>query len=455
MPPLAVYPPSPPTDRPLARWERIGLVGLLLVFVAFGGLVELRGALLTRRMTDLGVYLRAAWAVRAGEDIYAITDENEWHYHYPPLFAILLMPLADPPPGADRSGTVPFAVSVGVWYVLSLVCLWVSACWIAAALEAAGSRPARGSRRWWRLRVVPLLICLPAIGGTLMRGQINLLVLACLAGMLAALVHGRSWLAGLCLAGAISLKVIPGLLLLYPLWRRDGRCLAGCAVGLVLGLGIVPALALGPARTWACYEQWAEVLLRPAFAQGADQSRAKELLEVTATDSQSLAAILHNTLYLDRSTRPDVPSRAVRLAHWGVGGTLLLLTVLTAGWSRRGSVQAEVLFVGMLTALMPLLSPVCHLHYFCFALPLVAGLFAVAGDGGTPSGLGIGLGLVLAVNFVANFLPHLPGLYLLRDLGVAAHATLLLWLAAAAVLCLRARPRPAAATIQPPFSAAA
>jgi hypothetical protein len=419
---------------------------LLVVFVVFGGLVELRGALLKRRMTDLGVYLRAAWAVRAGEDIYAVTDENEWHYHYPPLFAILLTPLADPPPGTDRGGTVPFAVSVAAWYVFSLLCLWLSAHWVAAALEAAGPGTVRGSRRWWRLRVLPILICLPAIGGTLMRGQINLLVLACLAGMTAALVRGRSWLAGLCLAGAISLKVIPGLLLLYPLWRRDGRCLAGCAVGLVLGLGIVPAVAMGPERTWACYEQWAEVLLRPALAQGADQSRAKELIEVTATDSQSLAAVLHNMLHLDRATRPDVPSPAVRRAHWGIGGALTLLTLLAAGW-RRGGAGREVLFAGMLTVLMPLLSPVCHLHYFCFALPLVAGLLAA----GARPGL---LGLVLGVHFVASLLPHLPGLQVLRDLGVAAYAVLLLWLAAG-VLCLRRRPRTAVAAAQPPLSAAA
>jgi hypothetical protein len=103
----------------------------------------------------------------------------------------------------------------------------------------------------------------------------------------------------------------------------------------------------------------------------------------------------------------------------------------------------------MLTVLMPLLSPVCHLHYFCFALPLVAGLLA-AGEG--PGRLG--LGLVLAVHFVANLLPHLPGLELLRDLGVAAHATLLLWLAAG-VFCLRMRPRSLAPAVQRPLSAAA
>src|SRR6516165_11928093 len=103
---------------PLSAWERIATVGLFVSLVGFGGLVEIRSACLSRHMTDLDVYLRAAWAVRTGADFYSIMDDNGWHYHYPPLFAILLVPLADPPFGCDRSGMVPFAVSVIIWYAV-------------------------------------------------------------------------------------------------------------------------------------------------------------------------------------------------------------------------------------------------------------------------------------------------------------------------------------------------
>jgi hypothetical protein len=41
---------------------------------------------------------------------------------------------------------------------------------------------------------------------------------------------------------------------------------------------------------------------------------------------------------------------------------------------------------------------------------------------------------------VANTLPHLPGLELLRDVGIASYATLLLWLAA--VVVLHRKPKP-------------
>src|SRR5579864_7177982 len=94
----------------LSRWERYGLALFLVVIIAFGVLVELRSAFLSRRMGDLGVFLRTAWAVRAGEDLYKVSDDNRFHYHYPPLFAILMTPLADPPAGADRAGMLPYSV---------------------------------------------------------------------------------------------------------------------------------------------------------------------------------------------------------------------------------------------------------------------------------------------------------------------------------------------------------
>src|SRR4051794_29187 len=91
---------SPPAAGPAPR-ERRGPGALFALFVAFGGLVELRTALLSRRMGDLDCFLRAAWAVRSGADLYDVIDDNGFHYNSPPLLAILVTPLADPPNGMD------------------------------------------------------------------------------------------------------------------------------------------------------------------------------------------------------------------------------------------------------------------------------------------------------------------------------------------------------------------
>src|SRR5207245_4536593 len=104
-------------DRPLALWQRAGIVLLGAGFLILGTVVELRSAFMQRRMTDLDVYLRAAWAVRDGEDLYAVTDDSGWHYHYPSLLAILLVPLADQPAGAASAGAPYLAIAVADRYV--------------------------------------------------------------------------------------------------------------------------------------------------------------------------------------------------------------------------------------------------------------------------------------------------------------------------------------------------
>jgi hypothetical protein len=423
-------------------WKRRGILLLLLSVLLFGALVELRSAFLHRRMGDLGVFLRTAWAVRAGQDIYTVTDNNGFHYHYPPLFAILLVPLADPPAGAARTWTVPYAVSVAIWYTFSLLCLLVAVHWLAGALEQTG-RCRKG------LRVLPILACLPPIGHTLMRGQVSLLLLLLLCGMARALLRPQTSLkrarwffagasglwhgscqAGWWLAGAICLKVIPAFLLLHPLQRRDGRCLAGCAAGLVLGLAVIPGAVFGPVQTCAYYREWTHVLLWPALGPGTDRSRAKELIDITATDSQSFQAIFHNTMYPNPATRPSKPSAAVRCAHWLVGGFLTIVTLLVG--RRREDAPAVIIRLGALIVIMMLLSPVCHLHYFCLSLPLVMGSLAAVGEENRLAKRGM-YALVILYS-LANALPHFPTLQLLRDCGLATYAALLLWLVGMIIL---------------------
>jgi alpha-1,2-mannosyltransferase len=291
--------------------------------------------------------------------------------------------------------------------------------------------------------VLPIVACLPPLWGALARGQVNLLLVALLCGMAAAALRGRRAQAGLWLAGAICLKVFPAYLLIYPLWRRDGRCLGGCAAGLVVGLGLIPAAVFGPNQTWAYYREWTAVLVRPGLGRGEDHTRDKELISTTATDSQSFLCVLHNTLHLDRMTRPREAAPETRLAHWILGGALTGLTLLALGW-RRPSGRRELLGLGTLTLIMFLLSPVCHLHYFCLALPLTMGFLAIAWESPAREGAGaiwrsLWLWLVLGVNTVANTLPHLPGSDLLRDLGLATYGTLLLWLAGVVILCRKSQ----------------
>jgi hypothetical protein len=427
--------PLPLTARPtpdrLTFWQAAGLWALAAGFLVFGFVVEFRSVFLHRPMTDVQVYLRAAWAARTGRDIYTVTDDNHWHYHYPPLLAILAAPLADAPPDADRSGLLPYAVSVAVWYWLSVAVLAAGLHALASALEP---QSAPGGRRWWALRVGPLLSCLSPILATLMRGQVNLMLLALLCCAGAATLRGRPWRAGFWLAGAVCLKIIPAFLLLYPLWRRDYRCLGGCLLGMTVGLILIPAAWFGPARTLNYFEEWYHMLMRPALGNGEDHARDKELIGATSTDSQSIGSILHNSMYIDPYQRPREHSAAVRLAHWLGGASLTVVTLLAAGWRPGGHRLRPLLFLSALTLVMLLLSPVCHLHYFCLALPLIMGLVALQWEVHGTTKMSAGFILLVLVNFVANGITHLPSMDAARDLGLAAYATLLLWLFAVVTL---------------------
>ncbi|HEV3119484.1 MAG TPA: glycosyltransferase family 87 protein [Gemmataceae bacterium] len=432
----------------LSKWERVGLYAFLVLLVAFGVLVEKRTAFLSRKMGDLDAYLRPAWAVRVGQDMYQLKDDVGWHYNYPPLFAILMTPLADPPLGADRTGMLPFAASAAIWYVLNLILLGFAVHHLARALEEASPDPVVrsqpwGCRRWWYLRLWPILACLPPIGGSLMRGQVNMLVLALLCGMMAALVRRQSFRAGVWLAFPICIKVYPAFLLLHPLWRRDRRCLAGCALGLLVGLVLVPAAVFGLPRTWEYYQEYANVTLLPGMGLGSDKTRAEELIQVTATDSQSLLAMFHNTIYVDRGQRPREASTPVRLAALAVGGSLTLVALLAASRRRRETATTTVLFPSTLVLLMLLLSPVCHLHYFAFSVPLVMALLDRAWQCHALPWPGFGLALLLVANLVANTLPNVPGFNLVRDVGLATYGNLVLWIAALVVLFQRPRADPA------------
>ncbi len=419
--------------------ERVAIALFFLCAIAFGAIVELRSAYLKLRMTDVGAYLRAAWAVRTGHDLYTITDDRGWHYQYPPLFAIALMPLADPPRGQSRAGMMPYGLSVAIWYVLNLLFLAWAVNHLAGAMEHAASPDYGGvappaSRSWWSIRLLPILVCIGPIGVALERGQADLLLLAILCAMIAAAMAGRSLAAGWWLAGAICLKLFPLYLLIYPLWRRDLRLSASCALGLLAGLIVIPLAFFGPARSIAYAREWNHVLIEPALLGGTDRSRAGELLDINATDNQSFVALIHGWRNLDETIRLPRLLRSRPLepwakpAHWALAILLTVLTLLATRWRPRGSPIAEALFLGSLVIVMILASPVSHLHYFTLAVPLVMVLVMIGrGDGVYPRRGWIWLFTLVTV---CGALPLLPGLDRLRDLGLASFGAMALWCAA-------------------------
>ena len=416
-----------PGRQPLPRREKLGLLFFGLLIVAFGVITEIRSCFLRMRHTDYGVFARAGWAARTGEDIYRITDNDGLHYIYPAPFAVLMAPLADPPAGFDRTGYLPFSVSAALFYILS-----VAAAFLAVHLFARAVLPddVPGTRRWWYARTVPMYVCIGGIGFTLGRGQVTLLVVALLAASFSAAVRSRRYASGMWLGAAAVIKVIPAFLLLFPFMRRDWRSGIGIAAAAVIGLIAVPVALWGVSGTIEKHTFFVEnVLLAGATGEGGEQRFSQELTETIATDSQSFQAAIHNLRYLDRE-KPDRPPHAssgTRLAHWGISASLTALALLVARRRLTPLPADQLLFFGCLCTLMMLTTPVSHMHYYVLILPLACGVW-LKGLSLHPGQLGGGkaTAIVLTLWGLSTALPLFSGptFELIRECGFGPAATL-------------------------------
>lgn len=386
-------------------------------------------------MTDFGVYARAAWAVRVGADLYSITDSNQWHYIYPPTFAILMTPLADPPGASNGSNYLPFAVGVALWYAISVAILVIVVDRLANCVEdILPSRPGESlsdsmsKARSFLLRFGSLAICLPHIGNTLARGQVGFLWLGLLAGFLIATVRRHSLKAGWFLAGAICLKVIPAYLLLVPIWRRDRRSIAGSALGLAVGLIALPVVTLGPLHTVETYRSFVNRVLAPGLGGGDDPTLAAELTDITSTRSQAPLCIAHHWTHWDKSRyeRPGQPDGFARCVHWIFAATITIAALAFDRGSNANKATRDFHLVANLMLAMILISPVCHMHYFLLTLPIV--MLTIAKDRNLTGRLTFTTTTATALAFfvLASIATLMPEAQRLQDSGILPLATLCL-----------------------------
>jgi hypothetical protein len=134
---------------------------------------------------------------------------------------------------------------------------------------------------------------------------------------------------------------------------------------------------------------------------------------------------MHPVRYL----QPATASPETRLAHWGIVGGLLLLTGLAAMRRRPTTPADRLILLGLLMLIMLHATPVSHMHYYAFGLPLVSGLW-LKGLAARPGSAWPGWAVSAPVFAwgVATALPRLDGelAATLRHRGLGPLASLLL-----------------------------
>jgi len=119
----------------------------------------------------------------------------------------------------------------------------------------------------WAKALIVILSLRP-IMGDLYHNNVNIFILFLLAGSLFAFSRERRMTSGVILGLAIACKVTPALFIPYFLWKRAWGALAGCALGLILFLLVVPGLFLGMHRNLELLSSWEKQMIEPFVVNG-------------------------------------------------------------------------------------------------------------------------------------------------------------------------------------------
>ena len=203
--------------------------------------------------------------------------------------------------------------------------------------------------------VVLLLLCHP-LWEQLRQGQLSLILLFLITGTWAAERSGRPLLAGMLLGTALSIKLIPGFLLLYYVWRGQWRVVAS-------GLGTLALVTLSTATLFGldAYRTYLQEVLPEVqrFRAGWDN------LSLWGFWSRLLDPGAEQALRF--KTAPLVYSPL--LARILIGASVFAVAGVVAWATHPGRPREENdMTFGMATIAMVLISPIAWDHYFLLLL---------------------------------------------------------------------------------------
>ncbi len=290
---------------------------------------------------DFKAYYIAADMLRQGRDFYDVEQQsqevlarglplNESFYIYPPLLAILFVPLTILP--MDTAALVWFFLNM-ILYGASLLVLW----------KALGlGRLSRNLPLLWTLAFL-----FPPALYTIYKGQVNILLLLLLA--LTYWLHsmGSQRLAGVALGVATMVKIIPVFLLPYFAWRRQYTvCLATIATIALIGIVGILVVGLGPHLTYV-----SSVL--PSLAEPRPNPSNQSL-------GGFFSLLLIDNPYSDNLAHDEALWKAAVVAS----SALLVVAVIFALWHCRSSTISVDLEFSFVIATLPLLANIAWVDLF-------------------------------------------------------------------------------------------
>ena len=355
--------------------------------------------------TDFTVYTEAGAAFFDGREPYEVTNPRHWYYLYPPLFALLVSPLA----------ALDFKSQVVVWYIISLVlafgCYSESRhLWTLLVASDSGEADVGRNAAFRIGACAGLTVLLPTLE-CLQRGQVGIaLVYSLLLGFRLSL-GGRSWpiwcLGGVVLGWPIVVKLIPALpvaVLLLQRWAaalapsRSPRSLSrattvtlGLALGVFLFTFAIPAACIGWSQNLHHLHTWSrKVVTSPDMGREVFVEVDNDSNQSFSNAAHLLAARIRGRATAGANSVTDQAAHRQWLAAVTAINTHRHADYVTAEWVRgvqvivlvllivaglavglRGDVLAQAATYGLACLATVLISPVAWSHYYVLWLPSV------------------------------------------------------------------------------------
>ncbi len=317
---------------PGSRWEKAAFLcwGAILLFVGVRVFIQ------PQQKTVYPIFSKSAQLWWGGGDLYQLDAPRDTKrgFRYGPSFAILATPFA----------FFPDAIGGNLWRLFNAVAFLAALAWLARTV-LPGQMSAK-QYAWLLLLVLPLSL------QSMNNGQANLVVIAAMLGMVAAVKEERWNLASVLMAIAFIIKIYPlalglVLLLLYPRqlsWRLPLAVLASL---------LLPFACQDPHYVVEQYQHW--------FALLHKEDRSRIHLEHMYRDLWLLIYVydipLSRTFY-----------QIVQVAA-GAGVAVLCWHRQRSGWSASALLTSTL---ALTTAWMMLLGPATESSSFALLAPSLA-----------------------------------------------------------------------------------
>ncbi|HEY5500163.1 MAG TPA: glycosyltransferase family 87 protein [Bacteroidales bacterium] len=316
------------------RGVAFSFVLLFLILTVF--MVQMYGKAYRANGNDFSSYMLSARIFLDGHSPYQ--TGSHFPFIYPLLLCVILGPFS----------MMPYWLLNLLWFLGSVLALYFVGDILVRHYSPAFTHAAAGA-----VFIVPFLVLVNVIQSNLLNGQVNFIVLLLCTLFLRDYLLSRNFTASLFLSMAIAIKVMPLILLVYLLCRRD-FLMVGLVIFMTLILSFGVPYIIGGAATFGYYSSyWHSFIMDHIAVNG----------QMTHGFAFSLTSILGFFI-------PSIP----KLFTFIIAGILSLAPIILIQLvsRREKSTEKEILIFSLYMMAILLISPLSETHHLINLFPALS-----------------------------------------------------------------------------------